>query len=151
GLVPPRRAADSAPAAKSVDNKALRGQLRDEIEVLEAQLAVKSAQLQASRIASSAAKERWDRMQQITGKGPSAVSEAEVSKSKLAAAMAEADVKVREAEVREPMVKLAHARRRLEGLERDNPAAAGRSQVLERIKALELKLDTMRKELEALR
>jgi RNA polymerase sigma factor (sigma-70 family) len=148
--MPAQKPADSTASEKAADKTLIR-QVRDEIEVLEAQLAVKSAQLQASKIACTVARERWDRMQQITGKAPSVVSESEITKAKQAAALAEAEMRVREAEVREPTVRLSQARRRLAGLEGAKPAADVRPDIRERIKAMEQKLDTMRKELEALR
>jgi RNA polymerase sigma factor (sigma-70 family) len=138
-------------AEKTADNKSIKEQLTDEVELLEAQLAVKRAHLETGKIASAAATEKWNRMKEITKNAPGTVSEAEVAKSKLAATLAEADVRVREAEVREPMVRVAQARRRLAEMERVATAAESKTKMRERLRGLEQKLEALRKEVESLR
>ncbi len=138
----------SAPE-KAAHIMAMREQLRDEIETLEAQLAVKRAQLEAATVAATGAKVQAKNMQQRFLER--VVDGSVAQQAKLAATLAEAEIKVREAELREPMVRLTQARRRLAGLERAAAPNAGPPHMRERLHGLEQKLEALRKEVEAMR
>jgi RNA polymerase sigma factor (sigma-70 family) len=118
---------------------------RDEVELLEAQLAVKKAHLEAARAAYDAAQANWKRLKINEG----AVPQLEIEHARAEMAAAERQLRIHEAELLEPEVRLKQARRRLEGLQR--PAEGQRQQLEQRLLDLEGKLDALRKEVEALR
>jgi RNA polymerase sigma factor (sigma-70 family) len=112
-------------------------QAKDEVELLEAQLAIKKAQLEAVRGTYQAA-------EQAVRTGAAPVSEAATQKGQLL---------IKEAEVKEAQVRLRQAQRRLARL--SGPAApardAQRPQLDQRATDLEKKLDALKKELDGLR
>jgi hypothetical protein len=142
----PRDVAGPPPAA---DRVAQLEQARDEVELLEAQLAVKKAQLKAAAIGRQAARNRL-RMNEAGG---AAVPLWERAKSEEELAAAEAQLEIKSAEVKEPEVRLDQARRRLARLEKSAaPQPDGRHQHLEqRQQELEKKLEALRREAEQLR
>jgi hypothetical protein len=152
GIVPPAMGATAPkPGAPAADDKARLKEARDEVEVLEAQLEVKRAQVAAAKIASDAAAEQQARLAKLAGGGT--VTEKEVSAARSAAALAKAQLLIREAELREPLVRLKQARDRLklmEGAAAPPPAAIPHG-LQERLRGLEGKLEALRKEVQALR
>jgi tetratricopeptide (TPR) repeat protein len=94
---------------------------RDEVELLEAQLQVKEAQLQAAQDAIRRAKQHLDLIQKARAQG--AAPETELIKAADAVAGAETDALLKKAELKEPQVRLAQARRRLDALLRQAPSS----------------------------
>jgi RNA polymerase sigma factor (sigma-70 family) len=142
-------AGGTTPAGKAADSKATQEQLRDEVEVLEAQVEVKRAHVKAAQITYAAAQDRLREIEQLHKKGVTPVSQ--LTQAKTTLSTAEAELMVREAELREPLVRLTQAKRRLAGLERPATPAGGRTQMRERLRGLEQKLDALRKEVETMR
>ncbi len=87
---------------------------REDVELLEAQLGVKRAQFEAVQLALRQAKVALERVQDSHEAG--AISEKEFLRARLEVAALEAQVLVKQAELREPEVRLRHARRRLAAL-----------------------------------
>jgi RNA polymerase sigma factor (sigma-70 family) len=141
-----RTPAPRPPTAKEREAEAKLAQARDEVELLKVQLEVAEARLKAAMIVSRAAAEEWARAQRAAG----ARSAEELAKARTAAALAQAQVTIREAELREPKVRLEQAQRRLKALERSAAAPGARGQ-RDRLRELEEKLGALRKEVEALR
>jgi RNA polymerase sigma factor (sigma-70 family) len=134
------------------EEKARMKELREEVEVLEAQLEVKRAAVVAAKVASEAAEAALGPLEKMALRG--AANEREVSQARSAAALARAQLLIREAEVREPAVRLKQARERLTEKERASappPAAPPNLRLQERLRALEGKLDALRKEVQSLR
>jgi beta-lactamase regulating signal transducer with metallopeptidase domain len=100
-----------------------RADLRDEIELLEAQLDVKKAEVQAAVAELGQARERLDHLKTLVAKGYAStgmVTSAQAEVNKL-----ESQVLVKRAELKEPEVRLKQAKRRLEQLQHgQEPAAA---------------------------
>jgi beta-lactamase regulating signal transducer with metallopeptidase domain len=167
----PKRAQANVPMPAQRELEVRLEQAEEDVALLEAQLQVKRAQLVAAQVSLRQAQEQLKRFKQLHEKG--ALSEATYAKAKDDAGSAEAQYQVKEAELREPEVRLQLARRRLERLQGSanarpvaeakpaakaaplpaaNPAAKGtviddRNRLLE----LERKLDRLLKEVEALR
>jgi beta-lactamase regulating signal transducer with metallopeptidase domain/TolA-binding protein len=123
--VPPAAAKEvpGKPAGESGNPPALADQvekLRDEVELLEAQLAVKRVQLQAAQAALRYAEQVLGRLAQLGG----AVSQVEIERARADKAAREAHVQVAQAQMREPEVRLAQARRRLAALQGRSDAPA---------------------------
>src|SRR5262249_58016879 len=95
-------------------------QAEDEVELLEAQLAVKQARLKATLVSLAHAKDGQKRAEALGTRG--AISPEELQSARDGVARLEAELLVREAELKEPMVRLQQARRRLARL-RDAGAA----------------------------
>jgi RNA polymerase sigma factor (sigma-70 family) len=89
--------------------------VRDEIEVLEVQLAVKQANIEVARVSLKTAEKRYARTQQLEQRG---ISAGMLEQALIEVEAAKAQLRVKEAEAREPMVRLQQARRRLASLER---------------------------------
>jgi hypothetical protein len=144
--VPPAAATDAPPAAQLVPNrdkppktKAAPGegapanplanmdpalaeqvqQARDDIELLEAQLEVKRAQVQAARVALETAHIQRKRLELLGANR--VVSREDLDRAGREVAALQAHLIIKEAEVREPEVRLRQARRRLAALERRAP------------------------------
>lgn len=100
-------------------------QANDEIELLEAQVAVKRAQVRAAAVGVEQAKKRRENTQKLFKQGVVGIEEVERAGGDVTAA--EAQVQVKEAELREPEVRLKQARRRLEQLkgQADRPRQDG--------------------------
>jgi RNA polymerase sigma factor (sigma-70 family) len=144
------------PAGPGAGPPVMHQQLRDEVEVLEAQLDVKRAQLKAAQLTYVAAKERLNDLEAIAktsfaDRSAAMKAQMEVSQARSAVAVAQAEVTIREAECREPTVRLAQARRRLAAMGPAAPAGVGRPQMRERLRGLEQKLEALRKDVEAIR
>jgi hypothetical protein len=136
---------------KPVDSKELLQEVRDEVEVLEAQLEVKRALVQAATVASEAAAERFSLMEELRKKGVGAVTGENYSNARFTLTKAKAEVAIRVAEMREPALRLAQARRRLADLEKAATPSSNHTQLCERLIGLEKKLDELRKEIQDLR
>jgi RNA polymerase sigma factor (sigma-70 family) len=128
---------------------ALIEQARDEVELLEAQRAVKRAQYEAAKVGVEAARMKFTRVQELYK--TSAVDERLFAEARTALAESEAQIRVKEAELLEPEVRLKQARRRLAGLEKLAAPAPAPTDPGQRLQALEKKLDALRQEVEALR
>jgi RNA polymerase sigma factor (sigma-70 family) len=141
----------AAPAASTgaSERRARLEDAREEVELLEAQLEVKRAQVAAAKVVLDAAGLRLARLNQLHRSA--AASAEEVTKATFDQQAAKAQLAVREAEVREPAVRLKHARRRLKALEdAARPAPTPRA-LKGQLRELEKKLDALRKEVGALR
>jgi beta-lactamase regulating signal transducer with metallopeptidase domain len=88
--------------------------LRDEVELLEAQLEAKQAQLKAAKVALDRAHQRLVRLEGFYKNG--AVPEATMLQAQQEEATLEAELLVKEAELKEPAVRLKQAQRRLNQL-----------------------------------
>ena len=119
--------------------------LQDEIELLEARLEVKRAELEAAKLTSDRAKADVDRADKLMANKAIAREEYDSLRSALVAA--EAQVRIKQAEIVEPTVRLKQARRRLEALSK--PAVPMKES--DRVDELEKKLDRLQKDLEALK
>jgi hypothetical protein len=144
----------STPAADEKARAARLQDARDAVELLEAQLQVKEAQLVAVKPAFEAARARLGRVTALHRSG--AVTEAVVEQAKSDYEAARAQLAIREAELREPAVRLAQAKRRLAALApapppAPKPAAKPAAADGQRLRELERKLDALRKEVEELR
>jgi RNA polymerase sigma factor (sigma-70 family) len=150
--VPGMMAGPGGPALPAVDKARLK-EARDEVEVLEAQVEVKRAAIAAAKIASDSAAQQATLLEKMIGGG--AVSMKARTDAVSAAALAKAQLIIREAEMREPQVRLKQARERLAALERaaapPAPTPPSHAQLKERLRALEGKLDALRKEVQGLR
>jgi Flp pilus assembly protein CpaB len=148
-LEEPRPASTSPPGAAEETRAALRQQALEEVELLEVQVQVKQAHLAAAKIASDAAAERRARLQ----KSAEAVGSEMLLQARAESDAANAQLRIREAELREPMVRLAHVKRRLAALDPPAPTPPGKPVPVteERLREAERKLDALRKELEELR
>jgi RNA polymerase sigma factor (sigma-70 family) len=124
-------------------------QARDEVELLEAQRAVKRAQYEAAKLGIESARMKYDRAQKLYKTG--AIDERLIAEARTALAESEAQTRVKEAELLEPEVRLKQARRRLAGLEKLTAPAPAPTDPGQRLQALEKKLDALRQEVEALR
>jgi beta-lactamase regulating signal transducer with metallopeptidase domain len=125
---------------------------REEVELLEAQLAVKKAQLEAAMVAVEAAKPPLQRAERLFK--TNAIGVEDLEKAKVEVRSREMEVAIRSAELREPEVRLRQARRRLAALEGN--AAAGEKKDTKpdesrRLNEIQKKLDELRQEIEALR
>jgi hypothetical protein len=100
---------------------------RDEIEVLEAQLAVKRAQVLAAQITLKDARAELERLRRLAGTRsvPGLVSPQDLDKAQTQVSLAEVQLRIKEAELKEPEVRLRQARRRLEELQGDSGPQAG--------------------------
>ena len=90
--------------------------LKDEIELLEAQMQVKRAKVKATKMALDAAMQRFQRVAQLHNRG--AVSAEVIEQTQAETEAAKAQLLVAEAEVLEPEVRLKQAKRRLAALEK---------------------------------
>ncbi|MBX9626641.1 MAG: hypothetical protein K2X82_22760 [Gemmataceae bacterium] len=86
--------------------------LREEVELLEAQLGTKEAYIRAAEVAVDGPKVRLARLAKLAQAGT--VTEDEVEAVKVEVRLAEAQLAIRKAEANEVAVKLKHARGRLE-------------------------------------
>jgi RNA polymerase sigma factor (sigma-70 family) len=124
---------------------------RDEIEQLEAQLEVKKAHIQVARANLQTAQARLQGLQGVAQAG--AVGKPELDQVRFGVVAAEAQLHVKEAELKEPAVRLKQARRRLANLEQAGkpPQDSGPGTRERRLLELEKQLDMLRKEIDALR
>ncbi|HZY83733.1 MAG TPA: sigma-70 family RNA polymerase sigma factor [Gemmataceae bacterium] len=144
-----RRAEDRAASDKAARagraNEAEAQKVRDEVEVLKAQLDVKRAEVAAAKVTAEGAAVQAERMKALRATG--AAPEATFLKAQTDAAAAMAQVRVKEAELNAAQVVLMQAAKRLE--RGPGTAATGGSE--KRLQELEAKLDALRKEIQALR
>jgi RNA polymerase sigma factor (sigma-70 family) len=126
-----------APPVLGKNNAAQVEQARDEVELLEAQLGVKKAELDAANTNLKTTQQGVE----LKGVPPSAL------------ATQEGQVRIKQAELREAEVRLAQAKRRLAKLQGPVEPAPDqqRKQVDRRAAELEKKLDALKKDLEELR
>jgi hypothetical protein len=145
------------PAAPPGDRGSQVQDLKDEIELLEAKLDVKRAELVAAEKALQGAVSRLDRIKKLTATG--AISTETLTQAQGEVDALEAQLLVNKAELREPELRLKQARRRLENLQgraEEAPAAprredAKRADAQKRLQELEKKLDELLKEMDALK
>jgi beta-lactamase regulating signal transducer with metallopeptidase domain len=123
---------------------------REEVELLEAQMEVKKARVDAAKVAVEGAQASLKRMETLYKSN--VVTVEEIEKVRLELRTRQLDVHIREAELREPAVRLRQARRRLKALEGGpeekkevGPADAPR------LDRMEKKVDELRREIESLR
>jgi hypothetical protein len=130
-------------------------QLRDNIELLEAKLAVKRAHLVAAQQELEPAKKNLDRLLVLAR--DKAVSQRTVDEAQARVLALDSQVRVRQAELLEPEVLLRQARRRLAALQNPPqaapPAASGSKAAVDsrKIQDLEKKLKALQEEIDALR
>jgi beta-lactamase regulating signal transducer with metallopeptidase domain len=121
-VFPPTDRAPQPEAPAGRDLAELIQKARDEVELLEAQVEVKRAQLKAAAAALEFARQNFARVQRLAG----AVSSEELRRVQAEVTRQEAEVTIKQAELRVPEVHLAQARRRLAALQRqtggDEPA-----------------------------
>jgi hypothetical protein len=128
-------------SARGVQRTQAQAQARDEVELLQAQLETKRAQLKATHLSLESAR--------VTRPGDSV---AEINKNQKEVADLTGQAEVRAAEVKEAEVRLAQAKRRLAALSPAEPAPdTHRRQWEQRASELEKRLEALRKEMEALR
>jgi beta-lactamase regulating signal transducer with metallopeptidase domain len=111
------------PPARAGDRGSQVQDLQDEIELLEARLDVKRAELVAAEKALQGAVARLDRIKKLSATG--AISMEELTRAQGEVDTLEAQLLVNKAEMKEPEVRLKQARRRLEQLQgrgADTPA-----------------------------
>lgn len=101
GFVPAQKLTKPNPDAET---------LRDELELLTAQMEVKKAQMSATETKANAAAEQLKRLEQLGG----AISPVELAQLKSTADTAKAEVVIRKAELTEHEVKIAVTKRRLD-------------------------------------
>jgi bla regulator protein blaR1 len=144
---PPARVADDEPARREQLERA-----RDEVELLEAQLAAKRAACEAAMASLARSKERVKVAEREAANGPG-------KKSAIIEAVKEVDlqtaqIRIREAELLEPEVRLKQAMRRFQALEQATapkskaPAPAADD---DRLREVERKLEQLLREVERLR
>jgi RNA polymerase sigma factor (sigma-70 family) len=119
---------------------------QDEVELLQAQLRIKQAELAAAKAIAEGAAAQDARAKALVARN--AMSEGDYMKSRTEATAALAQVRVKEAELMAAEVSLKQAMRRLEGGPGAAAAPGGREQ---RLKELDAKLDALRKEIQSLR
>jgi beta-lactamase regulating signal transducer with metallopeptidase domain len=123
-------------------------QLQDEIELLKVQVRLKEAQMEGVKVVLDAMRTRYDKMR---GAGAS-VSEAAIMDARTAWVTQQSQLRIKEAELQEPLVRLKQAERRLARLKgQANPAATPARQGAEqRLMDLEKKLNQILAEMKAL-
>jgi tetratricopeptide (TPR) repeat protein len=94
---------------------------RDEVELLEAQLQVKKIQVKAAQDAVNRARQHFERIKQMLGRG--SITESDYMKAAETVASLETDALLKEAELKEPQVRLNQAKRRLDALLRQAPSS----------------------------
>jgi beta-lactamase regulating signal transducer with metallopeptidase domain len=109
-----RTAETAASLAEQIDRA------RDEVELLEAQLQVKQIQVKAAQETVNRARQHLEQVRRVRAQG--SVPETEIIKAADAVAAAETDALLKEAELKEPQVRLNQAKRRLEALLRQAPS-----------------------------
>jgi RNA polymerase sigma factor (sigma-70 family) len=115
-LVAAVAAALMAEAGKGMNREALLQQVRDEVELLEVQVAVRRAHLEAAKVGVTAPEERVRQMMRQRQVAANSVSDEDLRGAQFVAAQAKAQVAIREAELQEPIVRLKQARRRMSAL-----------------------------------
>jgi multidrug resistance efflux pump len=124
--------------------------LADEIELLEAQLEGKKAELQEAAVRLEQARKDLARMAALG----QAVTKRELSRAEAEVQVRQARLAVKRAQVREVEIKLKQAQRRLAKLPRrpaDDKGKDSRPADTDRLRAVEKKLNELLKEVEALR
>jgi hypothetical protein len=123
---------------------------REEVELLEAQLSVKQAQVTAAKLAVEAATPPMRRAEEMFKRG--AINVEDFEKSKLEVRTREMELLIRQAEVREPEIRLKQARRRLAALD-GSAAEAPQSGAgdARRLTDMEKKIDELRRQVELIR
>jgi chromosome segregation ATPase len=142
--------AENTAKLKAVQNDGTRPaaaqKARDEVELLQAQLRIKQAELAAAKAIAEGAAAQDARAKALVARN--AMSEGDYMKARTEATAALAQVRVKEAELMAAEVSLKQAMRRLEGGPGAAAAPGGREQ---RLKELDAKLDALRKEIQSLR
>jgi RNA polymerase sigma factor (sigma-70 family) len=136
------------------EGRAARVQLaRDDVEVLEAIVKAKQAKVTVEKHTLKEAHRRLARMDAARKVSKVAVNDDDYYAGVLAAQVAESQVALYEAELLEPQVRLAQAKRRLAALEpaAPRPPVQAAPVTEDRLREVERQLDTLRKELEELR
>jgi hypothetical protein len=138
----PERTEDERARAEQIES------LQDEIELLKVQVRLKEATLEAARAEYSGAEKLLVRMQ--TNKN--SIPEAQLIKAETTLLTQRAQIGIREAELREPLVRLKQAERRLARLKgQAKPAATPARQGAEqRLMELEKKLNQILEDMKAL-
>ena len=124
---------------------------QEEVELLEAKLAVKEAQVAAARVAVDGARPALARAEAMFKRNVNGAEDLE--KARMEVQTREMEVAIRQAETREPAVRLRQARRRLAALQADaarenKDAKPGE---LRRLNDMQKKVDDLRREIESLR
>jgi RNA polymerase sigma factor (sigma-70 family) len=142
------RAVRANAAEKDVRGAAAR-KARDEVELLQAQMDIRKAELVGAKAGLDLAQTEAARLQGLARKGT--VEEAIVLKAQTEAARARAQVLVKEAELKAAEVALQQAMRRQREAEGGPGAAAAPDGREQRLKELEARLDALRREIQSLR
>ncbi len=123
--------------------------LQDEIELLKVQVRVKEVHLEAARADSAAAERVWQRITQIDR---GIISESQRAKAETEAITQKAQVRVKVAELQEPLIRLKQAERRLARLQRPAERSAGAGSDLreQRLRELEKKVNQILDEMKTL-
>jgi hypothetical protein len=95
---------------------------REEVELLEAQLDVKRAQITAAELAAAAAEKMLQRGEQLFKSH--AIGDEDIDKLRFESASRKAEVQIRRAEMHEPEIRLRQARRRLKAVMGDAAQAS---------------------------
>jgi beta-lactamase regulating signal transducer with metallopeptidase domain len=154
---PPKPKRPPAPAAERATQIQ---DVQDEIELLEAKLDVKKAELVAAEKTLQGAVARLDRVKKLNATG--VISAEELTRAQADVDTLEAQLLVSKAGLKEPEVRLKQGRRRLEQLQgraeevpalppRQPPADPNQAEARKRLQELEKKLDALLKEMDALK
>jgi beta-lactamase regulating signal transducer with metallopeptidase domain len=143
---PPRLPSPPPKKAKAIP---LSDEAREELELLQAQLDGKRAELQEAKARLTPAKLEIERLNRLKGNG--VVSDTELARARSELDVLKAGVAAKEAQVREAEIRLRQARRRLDLSVPPAVAVPARPAATGRLKELEKKLDDLRKEMEELR
>jgi hypothetical protein len=126
---------------------------RDEVELLEAALEAKMALVTIEKKTLEESERRLKRLDQARSASRLSVNEDDYHAAALRVETGKAQVALREAELKEPRVRLAQAKRRLAALQpaAPRPPVKPPAATEERLRELERQLDALRKEVEELR
>jgi RNA polymerase sigma factor (sigma-70 family) len=128
------------------------GDLRDELELLQAQVAVKKAHLEAAMLEMKYAKARLARLSRLGA--AAAVDQGTLETARSAADAAESQVRIREAELKAAVLRVSQVERKLKRRPeavKEAPADRQNARVEERLRLLEKKLSDLLKEVQSLR
>ena len=147
-----RDAANRLPAATERERAEQIEKLQDEIELLKVQVKVKEALIQAEKAPLEESQLRRQHMQRLSRSNPGAVSQEEVRANELKIETHTVQIRIKEAELMEPLVRLKQAERRLTRLQRptERPAVGGHEQQEQRLRELEQKVNQILDEMKAL-
>jgi beta-lactamase regulating signal transducer with metallopeptidase domain len=140
------------PAAQGAERSEEIQRVRDEIELLEVQLTIKKAQILAVEQRLELARTQLARFEQLAANG--AISQELVEEARKKLIDGQSQVRIQQAEAREPEVRLKQAQRRLASLEQPKRAPSAEEPRLDdrtKLQELEKKIDALQKALESLR